>query len=246
MLALGQEANPRLREVLRSLAEGYDLGPALQRGGGWPWAAVRSLPTGFAELDEATGVGGIPLGRISQVYGPPSSGKLSLVSQVIARAQERELPAAYIDLARNFHALPLSSTSATPLLLLEPQDAVQAWQMAERTIASGQVPLTVMDVSDPAALPPAELLSQALRRLVGEIARQHVALLLLSQADGPQEGARALRHHASLRIQVQRLDWIRRGGDIVGQRSLVTITKNRCAPPHRSMELRLWGALDGP
>jgi len=227
-------------------------------------APLAAIPTGSLALDLALGVGGIPRGRISEVYGPESAGKTTLALSVIAQAQAEGASACYIDTE---HALDLKWAATTGvdlsrLVLCQPEHGEQALQVASLLINSGAVAVLVLD-SIAALVPQAELaaeigerlpgvqahlLSQGLRQLCGPIARSGTAVLVTNQlrqrAGAPgtpiyTAGGRALGYYASVRLDVRRLQPVKEGGRVVGSRLRVLVAKNKLGPADRSAELEV-------
>jgi recombination protein RecA len=255
--AATQDLHAALAEVDRCVGAGVAFHPDRQT----PPAAI---PTGSADLDAALGVGGIPRGRITEVYGPEGAGKTTLALSVIARAQQGGGTACFIDTE---HALDLAwattlGINLERLVLCRPEHGEQALQVAEVLIGSGSLEVLVVDSI--AALVPrvelegamgqrhagvqANLLSQALRKLCGPIARANTAVLVTNQlrqrAGAPgtplyTSGGRALGYYASVRLDLRPLGPIRDGGQILGSRIRVLVVKNKVAPAWQTAELEV-------
>ncbi len=223
---------------------------------------VDVIPTGAISLDLALGVGGIPRGRISEIFGPESSGKTTVCQHVIAEAQRRGGIAAFIDVE---HALDSAYAAQTgvnidELLVSQPDTGEQALEIAETLIRSGGVDIVVID-SVAALVPRAEiegemgdsfvgiqarLMSQALRKLTGAVARSNTTLLFTNQLRekigvmyGSPEvtpGGRALKFYASVRLDIRRIETIKVGTEAVGSRVRVKVVKNKVAAPFRIAE----------
>ncbi len=224
--------------------------------------AVDSIPTGSIALDLALGVGGIPRGRITEIFGPESSGKTTLCQHVIAEAQRRGGIAAFIDVE---HALDPAYARACgvnvdELLVSQPDTGEQALEITETLIRSGGVDCVVVD-SVAALVPRAEiegemgdsfvgiqarLMSQALRKLTGAVSRSNTSLVFTNQLrekigvmfGNPETtpGGRALKFYASVRLDIRRIETIKTGTESVGNRVRVKVVKNKVSPPFRVAE----------
>jgi recombination protein RecA len=224
--------------------------------------SVDSIPTGSIALDLALGVGGIPRGRITEIFGPESSGKTTVCQHVIAEAQARGGIAAFIDVE---HALDPAYARACgvnvdELLVSQPDTGEQALEITETLIRSGGVDIVVLD-SVAALVPRAEiegemgdsfvgiqarLMSQALRKLTGAVSRSNTALVFTNQLrekigvmfGNPETtpGGRALKFYASVRLDIRRIETIKTGTESVGNRVRVKVVKNKVSPPFRVAE----------
>ena len=224
--------------------------------------AVDTIPTGSIALDLALGVGGIPRGRITEVFGPESSGKTTLCQHIIAEAQRKGGVAAFIDVE---HALDpgyarACGVNVDELLVSQPDTGEQALEITETLIRSGGVDCVVVD-SVAALVPRAEiegemgdsfvgiqarLMSQALRKLTGAVSRSNTALVFTNQLrekigvmfGNPEvtPGGRALKFYASVRLDIRRVETIKNGTESVGNRVRVKVVKNKVAPPFRVAE----------
>ncbi|MBI4227108.1 MAG: recombinase RecA, partial [Candidatus Omnitrophica bacterium] len=220
------------------------------------------LPTGSLALDQALGVGGIPRGRVVEIYGPESSGKTTLTLSVIAQAQRAGGVAAFIDAEHAFdptYAKKLG-VNLDDLLISQPDTGEQALEIAEMLVRSHAVDIVVVD-SVAALVPRAEiegemgdshvglqarLMSQALRKLTGTISKSKTALVFLNQLRekiglmfGKPEttpGGRALKFYASVRLDIRRIETLKRGDVAVGNHVRVKVVKNKVAPPFRQAE----------
>jgi len=223
---------------------------------------VDSITTGSIALDLALGVGGIPRGRITEVFGPESSGKTTLCQHIIAEAQRKGGVAAFIDVE---HALDpgyarACGVNVDELLVSQPDTGEQALEITETLIRSGGVDCVVVD-SVAALVPRAEiegemgdsfvgiqarLMSQALRKLTGAVSRSNTALVFTNQLrekigvmfGNPEvtPGGRALKFYASVRLDIRRVETIKNGTESVGNRVRVKVVKNKVAPPFRVAE----------
>ncbi|MCS7172670.1 MAG: recombinase RecA [Armatimonadetes bacterium] len=235
------------------------LGEANQR------LTVEVIPTGAIGLDTALGVGGVPRGRVVEIYGPEASGKTTLAYHIIAEAQREGGVAAFIDAE---HALDPNYARAVgvnvdELLVSQPDSGEQALEIAETLVRSGAVDVIVID-SVAALVPRAELegemgdafvglqarlMSQALRKLVGAISRSRCVVVFINQIrekvgvmfGNPETttGGRALKFYASVRMEIRRTENIKNGEDITGMRARVKVVKNKVAPPFRECEVEI-------
>ena len=224
--------------------------------------AIDSIPTGAISLDIALGIGGLPKGRISEIFGPESSGKTTIAQHIIAEAQRRGGVAAFIDVE---HALDSAYAAQTgvnvnELFVSQPDTGEQALEIAETLIRSGGVDIVVVD-SVAALVPRAEiegemgdsfvgiqarLMSQALRKLTGAVARSNTVLLFTNQLrekigvmyGSPETtpGGRALKFYASVRLDIRRIETIKNATEAVGSRVRVKVVKNKVAAPFRIAE----------
>lgn len=223
---------------------------------------VESIPTGAIGLDLALGIGGLPRGRVTEIYGPESSGKTTLCLHVIAEAQKLGGIAAFVDVE---HALdPIYAeklgVDVANLLVSQPDTGEQALEITEALVRSGAVDVVVID-SVAALVPRAEiegemgdshpglqarLMSQALRKLASAISRSNCCVIFTNQIrqkigimfGNPETtaGGLALRFYASVRMEIRREEAIKSSGDVIGNRTKVTVKKNKVAPPFRSVE----------
>jgi recombination protein RecA len=223
---------------------------------------VAAIPSGSLALDLALGVGGIPRGRISEIFGPDASGKTTLGQHIIAEAQKRGGLAAYIDVE---HALDPSyagncGVNIDDLFISQPDTGEQALEITEALVRSGAIDVIVVD-SVAALVPRAEiegemgdahvglqarLMSQALRKLAAAIGRSGTAVVFINQLrekvgiifGNPEitPGGRALKFYSSVRIDLRRVDTIKEGNQIIGSHVRAKVVKNKVAPPFRSAE----------
>lgn len=223
---------------------------------------VETIPTGAISLDIALGVGGVPRGRVVEIFGPESSGKTTLALHVVAEAQKEGGLAAFIDVE---HALDPSyakkiGVDIENLLVSQPDTGEQALEIADALVRSGAIDVVVVD--SVAALVPrseldgdmgdahvglqARLMSQALRKLTSSISKSRTCVIFINQlrekigvSFGNPEitpGGRALKFYASVRLEVRRVEQIKQGTDIVGNRTRIKVVKNKVAPPFRQAE----------
>ena len=223
---------------------------------------VQVIPTGSLSLDIALGVGGVPRGRITEIYGPEGSGKTTLCQHIIAEAQNMGGTAAIIDVE---HALDpkyaaLCGVNVDELYISQPDTGEEALEIAEALIRSGAIDVLVID-SVAALVPRAEiegdmgdshpglqarLMSQALRKLSGAIKQSNVAVVFTNQLrqkigvmfGNPETttGGMALKFYSSVRLDIRRIQAIKQGGVVIGNRTRVRVTKNKVAPPFRIAE----------
>ena len=223
---------------------------------------VDCIPTGSVALDEALGIGGVPKGRIVEIYGPESSGKTTVSLHIIAEAQKMGSDVAFIDAE---HALDPVYAKALgvdvdSLLVSQPDTGEQALEIAEALVRSGAIEVLVVD-SVAALVPKAEiegemgdshvglqarLMSQALRKLAGAIAKSNCCAIFINQLrekvgvvyGNPEvtTGGRALKFYSSVRMEVRRVEAIKNGTEIVGNRTKVKVVKNKVAPPFKQAE----------
>jgi recombination protein RecA len=250
-----------LEKALGDISKRYGEG-AIMRLGEAQHMSVDVIPTGSLSLDIALGVGGIPRGRITEIYGPESSGKTTICQHIVAEAQKLGGTCAFIDME---HALDPSYASrcgvdVESLLISQPDTGEQALEIAESLVRSGAVDVVVVD-SVAALVPRAEiegdmgdspmgmqarLMSQALRKLSGAIKQTNTAVVFTNQLrqkigvmfGSPETttGGMALKFYASVRLDVRRIQSIKIGQEIVGNRTRVRVVKNKVAPPFRSAE----------
>jgi recombination protein RecA len=223
---------------------------------------IEVIPTGAISLDIALGAGGIPKGRITEIYGPESSGKTTLCQHIIAEAQKQGGVAAFIDVENAMDPVYAErcGVNVEDLYISQPDTGEQALEIAEALVRSGAVDVIVID-SVAALVPRAEiegemgdahvglqarLMSQALRKLVGVIKRSNTAVIFTNQLrmkigvmfGNPEttSGGRALRFYAAVRLDIRRLESIKWGGDIIGNHTRVRVKKNKVAPPFKVAE----------
>ncbi len=225
-------------------------------------APVDSIPTGALSLDLALGVGGMPRGRVVEIYGPESSGKTTVALHIVAEAQKLGGMAAFIDAE---HALdPVYAKNLgvdiEELLISQPDTGEQALEIAEALVRSGAIDVVVVD-SVAALVPRAEiegdmgdahvglqarLMSQALRKLTGVVSKSNTCFIFINQIrekvgvmfGNPEttSGGRALKFYASVRLDVRRGDVIKNGAEMIGSRAKVKVVKNKVAPPFKQAE----------
>jgi recombination protein RecA len=223
---------------------------------------VEAIPTGSLSLDIALGVGGVPRGRVTEIYGPESSGKTTLCQHIIAEAQKRGGIAAFVDVEHALDPIYAARCGADVdnLYISQPDTGEQALEIAEALVRSGAIDVVVID-SVAALVPRAEiegemgdahvglqarLMSQALRKLSGAVKQSNTAFIFTNQLrqkigvmfGNPEttSGGMALRFYASVRLDMRRVQAIKDGGEVIGNRTKVTVKKNKVAPPFRVAE----------
>jgi recombination protein RecA len=235
---------------------------AIMKLGSQPVVQVPVIRTGSLALDKALGIGGLPRGRITEIYGPESSGKTTLALHAVAEAQRQGGIAAFIDAE---HALDTVyarklGVDCDELLVSQPDTGEQALEIADMLVRSGAVDIVVID--SVAALTPraeiegemgdshmglqARLMSQALRKLTATISKTHTTLIFINQIrmkigvmfGNPETttGGNALKFYASVRLDIRRIGAIKEGQDVVGNRTRVKVVKNKLAPPFQEAE----------
>lgn len=249
--------NKTLKDITKRFGEG-----AIMRMGDAHHMEVAAIPTGALSLDVALGVGGIPRGRVTEIYGPEASGKTTLAQHIVAEAQKLGGTAAFIDME---HALDPSyaakcGVDVQNMLISQPDTGEQALEIAESLVRSGAVDIVVID-SVAALVPRAEiegdmgdahmglmarLMSQALRKLSGAIKQTNTAVIFTNQLrekigivfGNPETtpGGRALKFYSSVRLDIRRKQSIKSGTDIIGNRVRVRVVKNKVAPPFKTTE----------
>ncbi|RLC61689.1 MAG: recombinase RecA [Chloroflexi bacterium] len=250
-----------LETALANLTKRFGEGTVMRLGEA-SHLQVEVIPTGSLALDRALGVGGVPRGRVTEIYGPDGAGKTTLAQHIVAEAQRRGGLAAYIDME---HAIDPDymrkcGVDVDNLLISQPDTGEQALEIAETLIRSGAVDVIVVD-SVAALVPRAEiegemgdshpglqarLMSQALRKLSGAIKQSNTALIFTNQLrekigvmfGSPEttSGGRALKFYASVRLDIRRIQSIKDKGEVIGNRTRVRVTKNKVAPPFRVAE----------
>lgn len=258
---MSEEREKALNAAMKEIKKRYGDG-AVMRLGEARHLEVATIPTGSLSLDLALGVGGIPRGRVTEIYGPEASGKTTLAQHIVAEAQKLGGVCAFIDME---HALDPAyaarcGVNIEDLYISQPDTGEQALEIAETLVRSGAVDIVVID-SVAALVPRAEiegdmgdapmgmqarLMSQALRKLSGAIKQTNTAVVFTNQLrmkigvmfGNPETttGGRALKFYASVRLDVRRIESIKVGQEIVGNRVRVRVVKNKVAPPFKVAE----------
>ena len=250
-----------LETAMQQIEKTYGKG-SIMRYGDNVQPNVEAIPTGSLSLDLALGIGGVPRGRIIEIYGPESSGKTTLALHVLAQAQKMGGEVAFVDAE---HALDPTYARALgvkieDMLISQPDTGEQALEITEALVRSGAIDVVVVD-SVAALVPRAEiegemgdsfvglharLMSQALRKLTGIIAKTNTVVIFINQLrekvgvmyGNPEvtTGGRALKFYASVRIDVRRIETLKSGGEMIGNRTRAKVVKNKVAPPFREAE----------
>jgi recombination protein RecA len=250
-----------LDKALNDITKRYGEG-SIMRLGEAHQLTVEAIPTGALSLDMALGVGGIPRGRITEIYGPESSGKTTICQHIVAEAQKLGGTCAYVDMEHALDPLYASrcGVDVDSLLISQPDTGEQALEITETLVRSGAVDVVVID-SVAALVPRAEiegdmgdspmgmqarLMSQALRKLSGAIKQTNTAVVFTNQLrqkigvmfGNPETttGGMALKFYASVRLDVRRIQSIKLGSEIIGSRTRVRVVKNKVAAPFRTAE----------
>ena len=250
-----------IEDAISSIEKTYGKGSIMKLGDGVVHD-IESIPTGALSLDFALGIGGIPRGRITEVYGPESSGKTTLCLHVIAEAQKRGGLAAFIDAE---HALDVNyakrlGVDTSNLLISQPDFGEQALEIADTLVRSNALDIIVIDsvaalvprseiegeMGDATMAVQARLMSQALRKLTAAISKSKTAVVFINQLrskigvmfGNPETttGGNALKFYASVRIDIRRIAAIKDGDQVVGNRTKVKIVKSKVAPPFKQVE----------
>jgi len=259
---LSAERRKALNLAIAQIEKQLGKGAIMRMGADNPRVGISAIPTGAMNLDVATGIGGIPRGRITEIYGPESSGKTTLTLHVAANVQKLGGVAAYIDAE---HALDINyagklGVDVENLLVSQPDTGEQGLEIVDILVRSGAVDLVVID-SVAALVPKAEiegemgdshmglqarLMSQALRKLAGSISKSNCAVVFINQLrekigvvfGNPETttGGKALKFYASLRLDIRRIGPVKERDQIIGNHVRVKVVKNKVAPPFKQAE----------
>ena len=262
---MNEQRKKALAAALTQIERQFGKGSVMRMGDGSTIRDVESISTGSLGLDVALGIGGLPRGRVVEIYGPESSGKTTLTLQVVASAQAAGGTAAFIDAE---HALDPEyarklGVNVDELLISQPDNGEQALEIADMLVRSSAVDVVVID-SVAALVPKAEiegemgdshvglqarLMSQALRKLTGNIKRSNTMVIFINQIrmkigvmfGSPETptGGNALRFYASVRLDIRRIGSIKKGAEVIGNETRVKIVKNKMAPPFKQAEFEI-------
>jgi recombination protein RecA len=256
------EKERAVRMAVSQIERQFGKGSIMRLGSGGALANVKTIPSGSLGLDIAMGTGGIPLGRILEIFGPESSGKTTLCLHIIAEAQKNGGMAAFVDAehALDIHYAKKLGVVTDELLVSQPDSGEQALEITEILVRSGALDVVVID-SVAALVPRAEiegemgdvhmglqarLMSQALRKLTGAISRSNCSVIFTNQIrqkigimfGNPETttGGNALKFYASIRLDIRRISQIKDGEEVIGSRTKVKVVKNKLAPPFKQAE----------
>jgi recombination protein RecA len=257
-----QEREKAIDLAVSQIEKQFGKGAIMRLGNDQPLPDVPAIPTGALSLDVALGVGGVPRGRVIEVFGPESSGKTTLALHIVSEAQKLGGIAAFVDAE---HALDIGyarklGVKTDDLLVSQPDTGEQALEIAETLVRSGAIDVLVID-SVAALVPKAEiegemgdshmglqarLMSQALRKLTGIISKSNCCVIFINQIrmkigvmfGNPETttGGNALKFYASVRMDIRKIATLKQGNDVIGSRTKVKVVKNKVAPPFKEVE----------
>ncbi len=257
-----EDKKKALDSALAQIEKAYGKGSVMKLGDSGANMNIETIPTGSLSLDIALGLGGVPKGRIIEIYGPESSGKTTVALHMVAEAQKRDGIAGFIDAE---HALdPVYAKNIgvdiDNLYISQPDNGAQALEIAETMVRSGAIDIVIID-SVAALVPKAEidgdmgdshvglqarLMSQALRKLTAAINRSNCVVVFINQLrekvgimfGNPETttGGRALKFYSSVRMDVRRIESLKQGGEVIGNRTRIKVVKNKVAPPFKEAE----------
>jgi recombination protein RecA len=257
-----ENRNRALELAMGQIEKQFGKGSIMRLGSDYQMPAIETISTGALSLDLALGIGGVPKGRIIEIFGPESSGKTTLALHIIAEVQKKGGIAAFIDAE---HALDIQyaaqlGVKADDLLVSQPDTGEQALEITEMLVRSGAIDLLVVD--SVAALTPraeiegemgdshmglqARLMSQALRKLTGTVSKSNCSIIFINQIrmkigvmfGNPETttGGNALKFYASVRLDIRKIAALKSGQDVIGGRTRVKVVKNKVAPPFKQAE----------
>jgi recombination protein RecA len=258
----GDDRQKAVELAITQIERQFGKGSIMRLGGNEVISDIPAIPTGSLSLDVALGVGGVPRGRVVEIFGPESGGKTTLALHIVAEAQKRNGLAAFIDAE---HALDVTyarkiGVNTDDLLISQPDSGEQALEIAETLVRSGALDVLVVD--SVAALVPrselegdmgdaqmglqARLMSQALRKLTGSISKSKTTVIFINQLrmkigvfmGNPETttGGNALKFYSSIRLDIRKITAIKQGENVIGNRTRARVVKNKLAPPFREAE----------
>ncbi len=257
-----QEREKAIDLAVSQIEKQFGKGAIMRLGNDQPLPDVPAIPTGALSLDVALGVGGVPRGRVIEIFGPESSGKTTLALHIVSEAQKLGGIAAFVDAE---HALDIGyarklGVKTDDLLVSQPDTGEQALEITETLVRSGAIDVLVID-SVAALVPKAEiegemgdshmglqarLMSQALRKLTGIISKSNCCVIFINQIrmkigvmfGNPETttGGNALKFYASVRMDIRKIATLKQGNDVIGSRTKVKVVKNKVAPPFKEVE----------
>ena len=258
---MAEDRDKALDMALSQIEKQFGKGSVMRMGDNVD-LGIEAIPTGALSLDLALGIGGLPRGRVVEIYGPESSGKSTLAMHVVAEAQRNGGICAYIDAEHAMDPVYAKAIGVDidELLISQPDTGEQGLEIADMLIRSGAIDVIVVD--SVAALTPraeiegemgdshvglqARLMSQALRKLTGTLSKSRTIAVFINQLrekigviyGSPETtpGGRALKFYSSVRLEIRRVEAIKDGAEVIGNRTRVKVVKNKCAPPFRSAE----------